>query len=227
MAIQEQILDLEALLSISDSVNVIVQPVGAAKAYRSTVGAIRTGLARTNSPTFTGTVLVPTVSASDVSDRAASTSLVDSKSRLVFNEIKQIKQVVHNITENQIIISSDTYVTTGISIPITPVKTSSELIIDINFNTVWNNNSAHWNTINLGWGGLPKKVVADYVGYANIESMAAKLILQPDHDGLVANASRTYEIFLKASASGSTSYINSDGSNAAGVSGMVITEIEV
>lgn len=239
MAQQKQIFDLDTLLSLSDSVAVLVQPIGASKAYQSTVGAIRAGLARTNSPTFTGNMLVPLAPTDDVSNRAASTALVDNKSRSLISQLKQIKQIQQATFSNLISFTTTGFANTGVQLSFTPTRTDSLLLIDVFLNGVGILSASpatlnNWVTFNLGWGGSQQITISDVTGFippgsttGGIGGVSCRLLLTPNHNGLTPLATRTYQIFGKTEQSGASGYINWGTATNGGRSGIIIQELVI
>lgn len=238
MALQEQILDQIELTSLADSVNILVQPPGASKAYRSTLGAVRAGLAKLISPSFSGTVQVPTPPTNDVSTRAASTTYVDNRSRLVFEELKQLKQIQTSVLRDKVSISSTVFVPiTTLNLPFTPTRSDSKICIEVFMNGLSCQSSgiATWGALSLGWNGTPQIIFSDVIAYmpsslpaSSVGGSSAKFIFDPNHNGLVSNATRTYQVFAKVEFSSSLFMVNhATGSTNTGYSSIIATEIVI
>jgi len=239
MAQQAQLLSLDSLSSLSDSVAILVQPVGASKAYQSTVGAIRTGLARTNSPTFTGNVLLPTALTEDVSTRAASTEFVDNKARSLISQLKQIKQIQQATFSNLITFNTTGYINTGIQLAFTPTRSDSLLLIDVFLNGVGGFAStplgvSNWLAFNLGWNGNQQITMSDVTAFlpagqqsSGIGGVSARFLLAPNHNGLSPLSARTYQIFGKSDGGGMAGQINWGAATNGGRSGIIIQELVI
>lgn len=234
MAIQKQILELDELLSLNNSTSVLVQPVGSTKSYRSTVGAIRSGLASLVSPSFSGNVQAPTPPTNDVSTRVATTSYTDLRSRFVFSELKQIKQIQQATITDIVNVSSQTYVPIGLNLAFTPTRSDSSLLIELFINGLGSSGGTTFGSLNLGWNGSPQILFSDVNAYLNaglsangVGGASMKFIFTPNHNGLVATATRTYQIYARTESSGTLFRINYGGTSNSGRSTIVITELVI
>jgi hypothetical protein len=236
MAIQKRISELDDLLSLNNSTLVLVQPVGSTKSYRSTVGAIRSGLASLVSPSFSGNVQSSTPPTTDVSTRIATTAFVDARVRNVIAELKQVRQIQSANLSDIVNIGSTSYVPIGLNLAFTPTRTDSTLLIEVFINGIGSSASGlvSYGALNFGWNSSPQILFSDVNAYLNsglsangVGGSAIKFVLPPNHNGLTALASRNYQIFAKTETSGGLFRINYGGSTNSGRCTMVITELVI
>lgn len=234
MSIQKQLIELDELLSLNDSTLCLVQPVGASKAYRSTIGAIRTGLASVVSPSFSGNVQVPTAPTADVSSRAASTAFVDARARSIVSELKQVKQIQSATIQDIVNVSSLSYVPVGLSLPFTPTRSDSLLLVEIFINGLGFSGGVGYGTLNFGWNNSPQIIFSDVIAYLNtglsangVGGSSMKFILPPNHNGLSPTAQRSYQVFAKTSNTGTLFRLNYGETTNSGRCTIVVTELVV